>query len=313
MPPARDRFAALFGPARRRDLQDDDTSVGYFHYGGSANTRGPPLRWCAVTGAPLFELDDLHVRVAGVPNAPEILRGVDLVVRAGEVHALMGPNGSGKSTLANTLLGNPEYEVTAGRIRFKGGDITDWATDVRGKAGIFLAFQYPQTIAGVSVLNFLRQALSARKGIDLSILELRLAIMEWMDRLGMDAAFLDRLNLDATFGQRSVNEGFSGGEKKRHEIAQMELLNPGMAILDETDSGLDIDALKIVSEGVNRFRAQEGKAVLLITHYTRILRYIQPDYVHVFVNGRIADQGGPELADELEASGYDKYLKAAAV
>ena len=252
----------------------------------------------APTATPLFEIEGLHARVAGTDA--EILRGVDLVVGAGEVHALMGPNGSGKSTLANVLLGSPEYEVTAGRIRFRGDDVTDWDTDVRAKAGIFLAFQYPQTIAGVSVINFLRQALSARKGMDLSVLELRLAIMEWMQRLDMDPAFADRY----------LNEGFSGGEKKRNEILQMAILEPEMAILDETDSGLDIDALKIVSDGVNRFRQREGKGVLLITHYTRILRYIEPDYVHVFVDGKVAESGGKELADQLEAEGYDKYLKA---
>ena len=251
-----------------------------------------------MTGAPLFELDDLHVRVAGVPNAPEILRGVDLVVRAGEVHALMGPNGSGKSTLANTLLGNPEYEVTAGRIRFKGDDITNWATDVRGKAGIFLAFQYPQTIAGVSVLNFLRQALSARKGIDLSILELRLAIMEWMERLGMDAAFLDR----------HLNEGFSGGEKKRNEILQLAILEPELAVLDETDSGLDIDALKVVAAGVGQVREQRPElGVLAITHYQRLLDHLRPDVIHVLVDGRIVASGGIEIATALETEGYDAF------
>ena len=251
-----------------------------------------------MTGAPLFELDDLHVRVAGVPNAPEILRGVDLVVRAGEVHALMGPNGSGKSTLANTLLGNPEYEVTAGRIRFKGDDITNWATDVRGKAGIFLAFQYPQTIAGVSVLNFLRQALSARKGIDLSILELRLAIMEWMERLGMDAAFLDR----------HLNEGFSGGEKKRNEILQLAILEPELAVLDETDSGLDIDALRVVAAGVGQVREQRPElGVLAITHYQRLLDHLRPDVIHVLVDGRIVASGGIEIATALETEGYDAF------
>ena len=251
-----------------------------------------------MTGAPLFELDDLHVRVAGVPNAPEILRGVDLVVRAGEVHALMGPNGSGKSTLANTLLGNPEYEVTAGRIRFKGDDITNWATDVRGKAGIFLAFQYPQTIAGVSVLNFLRQALSARKGIDLSILELRLAIMEWMERLGMDAAFLDR----------HLNEGFSGGEKKRNEILQLAILEPELAILDETDSGLDIGALRVVAAGVGQVREQRPElGVLAITHYQRLLDHLRPDVIHVLVDGRIVASGGIEIATALETEGYDAF------
>jgi Fe-S cluster assembly ATP-binding protein len=251
----------------------------------------------AVT-APLFELEDLHVRVAGDAAGGEILRGVDLVVGAGEVHALMGPNGSGKSTLANTLLGNPEYEVTSGRIRFKGDDITDWATDVRGKAGIFLAFQYPQTIAGVSVLNFLRQALSGRKGIDLSVLELRLGIMEWMDKLGMDAAFLDR----------HLNDGFSGGEKKRNEILQMAILEPELAVLDETDSGLDIDALKTVAAGVHQVRAQRPElGVLAITHYQRLLDHLRPDVVHVLVDGRIVASGGMEIAARLESDGYDFF------
>ena len=252
----------------------------------------------AVAGAPLFELEDLHVRVAADPSAPEILRGVDLVVGAGEVHALMGPNGSGKSTLANAILGNPEYEITAGRIRFKGDDITDWATDVRGKAGLFLAFQYPQTIAGVSVLNFLRQALSGRKGIDLSVLELRLSIMEWMDRLGMDKSFLDR----------HLNEGFSGGEKKRNEILQMAVLEPELAVLDETDSGLDIDALKVVATGVHAVREKRPElGVLAITHYQRLLDHLQPHHVHVLVDGRVVASGGMEIAEKLERDGYESF------
>jgi Fe-S cluster assembly ATP-binding protein len=247
------------------------------------------------TPPPLFEIEDLHVRPAdGLP----ILNGVDLTVRAGEVHALMGPNGSGKSTLASTLLGSPEYEVTEGSIRFRGDDITVWPTDVRGKSGIFLAFQYPQTIAGVSVLNFLRQALSARKGIDLSVLELRLSIMEWMDRLDMDPSFLDRY----------LNEGFSGGEKKRNEILQMAILEPELAILDETDSGLDIDALKVVAKGVQEVRADRSElGVLCITHYQRLLQHLEPDVVHILIDGRIVDSGGPELAERLEAEGYDAW------
>ncbi len=242
--------------------------------------------------APLLEIEDLHVSAAGV----EILRGLDLVVPAGEVHALMGPNGSGKSTLANVLLGSPEYEVTRGAVRFKGDDITDWGADIRGKAGIFLAFQYPQAIAGVSVLNFLRQALSARKGIDFSILELRLAIMEWMERLDMDPAFADRY----------LNEGFSGGEKKRNEILQMAILEPELAILDETDSGLDIDALKVVARGVQEVRAERPElGVLAITHYQRLLDHLQPDRVHVLSEGRVIASGGMELAARLEAEGYE--------
>jgi Fe-S cluster assembly ATP-binding protein len=244
--------------------------------------------------APLFEIEDLHVNADG----NEILRGVTLTVGAGEVHALMGPNGSGKSTLANVLLGSPDYEVTAGSIRFKGDDITDWDPDVRGKAGVFLAFQYPQEIAGVSVINFLRQALSARKGIDLSVLELRLAIMEWMERLDMDPSFADRY----------LNEGFSGGEKKRNEILQMAILEPEMAILDETDSGLDIDALKVVAKGVQEVRADRPDlGVLAITHYQRLLDHLTPDRVHILFEGRIVESGGPELAKRLEAEGYEAF------
>ena len=241
----------------------------------------------------LFAIEDLHVRVAGT----EILRGVDLVVGAGEVHALMGPNGSGKSTLANTLLGNPDYEVTQGAIRYQGEDITAWPTDVRAKAGIFLAFQYPEEIAGVPMVQFLKQALSARKGIDdLSMLETRLAIMEWMKRLEMDPAF----------GDRYLNEGFSGGEKKRNEILQMAILEPNLAILDETDSGLDIDALRVVAQGVNEVRrTRPDLGVLLITHYQRILDELVPDRVHVLLEGRIIESGGPELARRLEQQGYE--------
>jgi Fe-S cluster assembly ATP-binding protein len=242
---------------------------------------------------PLFAIDDLHVRVEGT----EILRGVDLVVNAGEIHALMGPNGSGKSTLANTLLGSPDYEVTQGSIRYQGEDITAWPTDVRAKAGIFLAFQYPEEIAGVSMVQFLKQALSARKGIaDLSMLETRLAIMEWMKRLEMDPAF----------GDRYLNEGFSGGEKKRNEILQMAILEPNLAILDETDSGLDIDALRTVAHGVAEVRqARPELGVLLITHYQRILDELPPDRVHVLLDGRIVESGGPELARRLEDQGYE--------
>ena len=241
-PTAPCRLGADAVPSRGRSRAD-------FHYRGSANSRVVTYAG-AVPDAPLFELRDLHVRVAEEATRTPILQGVDLTVRAGEVHALMGPNGSGKSTLASTLLGSPEYAVTSGSIRYKGDDITSWDTDVRGKAGIFLAFQYPQTIPGVSVLNFLRQALSARKGIDLSVLELRLAIMEWMERLDMDPAFLDR----------HLNDGFSGGEKKRNEILQMAILEPDLAVLDETDSGLDIDALKVVASGVHQVEAGAPRA-----------------------------------------------------
>ncbi len=243
---------------------------------------------------PVFEIDDLHVSVEGL----EILRGVNLTVMPGEIHALMGPNGSGKSTLANTILGAAEYQVTSGRVLFKGEDITEWATDARGKAGIFLAFQHPEEIAGVPVIQFLRQALSARKGIDLSVLELRLAIMEWMGKLGMDPSF----------GDRYLNEGFSGGEKKRNEILQMAILEPEMAVLDETDSGLDIDALRIVSKGVNEVRAARPElGVLLITHYQRILDELAADRVHVLLDGRVVESGGPELARRLETEGYDAW------
>ena len=246
---------------------------------------------------PLFEIRDLHARVADQPDET-ILHGVDLTVRPGEIHAIMGPNGSGKSTLANSLLGNPDYEITEGSILLRGDDVTDWDVDVRGKAGMFLAFQYPQSIPGVSVINFLRQALSARKGIDLSVLELRLSIMEWMERLDMDPSFADRY----------LNEGFSGGEKKRNEILQMAILEPEIAILDETDSGLDIDALQIVAKGVNEVRADRPDlGVVLITHYQRLLDHLRPDVVHVLVDGRIVASGGMELAEQLEAEGYESF------
>ena len=247
---------------------------------------------------PLFEIHGLRARPLGVPDAPEILRGIDLTVQPGEVHAIMGPNGSGKSTLASTLMASPEYEVTAGRLVFKGDDITDWDTEIRGKAGMFLAFQYPQQVQGVSVLNFLRQALSARKGIDLSMLELRLSIMEWMARLDMDPSFADRF----------LNEGFSGGEKKRNEILQMAILEPEIAILDETDSGLDIDALKVVAQGVQEVRRDRPDlGVVAITHYQRLLDHLEPDVVHIIVDGRIVDSGGMELAERLEQEGYDAW------
>ncbi len=249
----------------------------------------------------LLRIEGLHARPADPPDGGEILRGVDLVVLPGEVHAVMGPNGSGKSTLANTLLANPEYEVTAGRILYQGDDITDWPTEVRAKAGMFLAFQYPQEIAGVSVIQFLRQALSARKGIDLSVLELRLAIMDWMKRLGMDASFADRY----------LNEGFSGGEKKRNEILQMAILEPELAVLDETDSGLDIDALRTVARGIEEVRNDRPSlGIVLITHYQRLLSELTPDKVHILIDGRIVDSGGPELAEKLEGQGYEAWKVA---
>jgi Fe-S cluster assembly ATP-binding protein len=247
-----------------------------------------------------LEIKDLHVSVSTDDGPKEILKGVTLTIGDGETHAIMGPNGSGKSTLAYSIAGHPRYEVTSGTVTLDGEDVLAMTVDVRARAGLFLAMQYPVEVPGVSVANFLR---TAKTAIDGEAPKLR----TWVKDVN---TALEQLNLDSTFSQRSVNEGFSGGEKKRHEIAQLELLDPKVAVLDETDSGLDIDALKIVAEGVNRFRAQEGKGVLLITHYTRILRYIEPDHVHVFVNGRVAEQGGPELADLLEAEGYDKYLKA---
>ena len=249
-----------------------------------------------MSGAPLFEIRNLHACTAegGAP----ILRGVDLIIGEGEVHALMGPNGSGKSTLSKVLLGSSEYEITEGTILLRGDDVTDWDTEVRAKAGMFLAFQYPQEIAGVSVIQFLRQALSARKGIDLSVLELRLSAMDWMKRLGMDSSFVDRY----------LNEGFSGGEKKRNEIMQMALLEPDFAVLDETDSGLDIDALRIVDKGIREVRADRPDlGILLITHYQRLLDELQPDFVHIMVDGRIVKSGGMEVAAELEKNGYEAY------
>ncbi len=248
----------------------------------------------------LFRISNLHARPVSddVDTTDEILKGLNLTVNAGEIHAIMGPNGCGKSTLASTLLASPEYEVTDGDMFLKGENITDWTTDVRAKAGMFLAFQYPQEIAGVSVIQFLRQALSARKGIDLSVLELRLSAMDWMKRLGMDSSFVDRY----------LNEGFSGGEKKRNEIMQMALLEPEFAVLDETDSGLDIDALRIVAKGIREVRADRPNlGILLITHYQRLLDELQPDVVHIMIDGRIVKSGGMELAAELEKNGYEAY------
>ena len=248
--------------------------------------------------APALEIDDLHVAV----DDREILRGVSLVVGRGEIHALMGPNGSGKSTLAGTLLGSPAYAVTAGRILLAGEDVTPLPTYERAARGMFLGFQHPEEIPGVSVFNFLRQAIAARKGInDFSVLEVRMRLLEWTKRLGMD----DR------FTQRYLNEGFSGGEKKRNEVLQMALLEPDVAVLDETDSGLDIDALRVVSHGIEEVRSDRPQlAILLITHYRRILEYLTPDFVHVLLDGRIVESGGPELAQKIEAEGFDAYRGA---
>ena len=244
----------------------------------------------------LLRVVDLHAKA--VEGDHEILRGFSLTVQEGEVHAIMGPNGSGKSTLANVLLASPAYEVTGGTVAYKGDDISALSTTERAKLGIFLGFQYPQEISGVSVLQFLRQALSARKGIDLSILELRLAAMDWMKRLGMDSKFVDR----------HLNEGFSGGEKKRNEIMQMAMLEPDLAILDETDSGLDIDALRVVARGIREVRtARSQLGIVIITHYQRLLDEVKPDFVHVLIDGRIVATGGMELAERLEKSGYDSF------
>ncbi len=245
-----------------------------------------------------LEIRDLHVSVETKEGAKPILRGVDLTVNSGETHAIMGPNGSGKSTLAYSLAGHPKYEITSGTVLLDGEDVLAMSVDERARAGMFLAMQYPVEVPGVSVSNFLRTAKTAIDGE-------APALRTWVKDV---KAAMENLRMDSTFAERSVNEGFSGGEKKRHEILQMELLKPRIAILDETDSGLDVDALRVVSEGVNRVRENTDVGVLLITHYTRILRYIKPDFVHVFVDGRIAEEGGPELAERLENEGYDRFL-----
>ena len=245
-----------------------------------------------------LEIRGLEVSVNTDKGAVEILKGVDLVIRSGETHAIMGPNGSGKSTLAYSIAGHPKYTVTGGSVTLDGADVLAMKVDERAKAGLFLAMQYPVEVPGVSVSNFLRTAATALRG---EAPKLR----TWV---GEVKAAMNALNMDPGFSERNVNEGFSGGEKKRHEIMQLELLKPKIAILDETDSGLDVDALRIVSEGVNRAKAANDLGVLLITHYTRILRYIKPDYVHVFANGHIVEEGGPELADKLEEKGYAEYV-----
>ena len=245
-----------------------------------------------------LEIRGLQVVVNTENGQKEILRGVDLTVNSGETHAIMGPNGSGKSTLAYSIAGHPKYEITGGSVHLDGQDILEMSVDERAKAGLFLAMQYPVEVPGVSVSNFLRTAATALRGEAPNV-------RKWVGEV-KDA--MAALKMDASFAERSVNEGFSGGEKKRHEIMQLELLKPKIAILDETDSGLDVDALRVVSEGVNRAKAANNLGVLLITHYTRILRYIKPDFVHVFANGRIVEEGGPELAEKLEEQGYEEYV-----
>lgn len=248
-----------------------------------------------------LEIRNLHVTVAADGGDREILRGVNLTVKTGEIHAIMGPNGSGKSTLAYSLAGHPKYTVTSGEVTLDGENILEMSVDERARAGLFLAMQYPVEVPGVSVSNFLRTAATAVRGE-------APRVREWVGELN-DA--MKSLSMDPAFAQRNVNEGFSGGEKKRHEILQMQLLNPKFAVLDETDSGLDVDALKVVSEGVNAIHGHGGVGTLLITHYTRILRHVKPDFVHVFVDGSIVAEGGAELAEELEASGYERFVQQA--
>ncbi|MCX6447363.1 MAG: Fe-S cluster assembly ATPase SufC [Actinobacteria bacterium] len=248
----------------------------------------------------VLEIKNLQVSVVTDAGNKEILRGVDITIKSGETHAIMGPNGSGKSTLAYSIAGHPKYMITGGSVTLDGADVLEMSVDERAKAGLFLAMQYPVEVPGVSVSNFLRTAVTAIRGEAPKV-------RTWV---GEVKAAMASLNMDTAFSERNVNEGFSGGEKKRHEILQMELLKPKIAILDETDSGLDVDALRIVSEGVNRVKANSELGVMLITHYTRILRYIKPDFVHVFANGKIVEEGGPELADKLEEKGYAEYITA---
>jgi Fe-S cluster assembly ATP-binding protein len=248
----------------------------------------------------VLEIKNLQVSVITEAGNKEILRGVDLTIKSGETHAIMGPNGSGKSTLAYSIAGHPKYLITGGSVTLDGNDVLEMSVDERAKAGLFLAMQYPVEVPGVSVSNFLRTAVTAIRGEAPKV-------RTWVGEVKEAMA---SLNIDTAFSERNVNEGFSGGEKKRHEILQMELLRPKIAILDETDSGLDVDALRIVSEGVNRVKANSDLGVMLITHYTRILRYIKPDFVHVFASGKIVEEGGPELADKLEEQGYAAYITA---
>ena len=248
----------------------------------------------------VLEIKNLQVSVVTDAGNKEILKGVDLTIKSGETHAIMGPNGSGKSTLAYSIAGHPKYIITGGSVTLDGTDVLEMSVDERAKAGLFLAMQYPVEVPGVSVSNFLRTAVTAIRGEAPKV-------RTWVGEVKEAMA---ALNIDTAFSERNVNEGFSGGEKKRHEILQMELLKPKIAILDETDSGLDVDALRIVSEGVNRVKQNSDLGVMLITHYTRILRYIKPDFVHVFANGKIVEEGGPELADKLEEKGYAEYITA---
>lgn len=247
-----------------------------------------------------LEIRGLKVSVTTENGDVEILKGVDLTIKSGETHAIMGPNGSGKSTLAYSIAGHPKYTITGGTVTLDGADVLEMSVDERAKAGLFLAMQYPVEVPGVSVSNFLRTAATALRG---EAPKLR----EWV---GEVKGAMEALKMDPSFAARNVNEGFSGGEKKRHEIMQLELLKPKIAILDETDSGLDVDALRVVSEGVNRAKENNNVGIVLITHYTRILKYIKPDFVHVFSNGKIVEEGGAELADKLEANGYEEYVNA---
>lgn len=245
-----------------------------------------------------LEIRNLHVTVEAAEGEKEILKGVDLTVNSGEIHAVMGPNGSGKSTLAYSIAGHPAYTITEGEVLLDGENILEMSVDERARAGLFLAMQYPVEVPGVSNSNFLRQAVTALRGE-------APALRTWVKDIN---AAMENLRMDKQFASRDVNMGFSGGEKKRNEILQMELIEPAFAVLDETDSGLDVDALRVVSQGVNRVHEKTNNGVLIITHYTRILRYIKPDFVHVFVNGKVAEQGGPQLAERLEEEGYDRYL-----
>jgi len=247
--------------------------------------------------SPLLVIEDLRASAEG----HEILKGVSLTVERGQTHALMGPNGSGKSTLANVLMGHPGYELTAGRVLYRGEDAAEWTPDQRGRAGMFLAFQYPEEIPGVSVVNFLRSALSNRTGTEYTVLELRLKVADTMKELGMEASFADRY----------LNEGFSGGERKRNEVLQMAVLEPELAVMDETDSGLDIDALKIVADGVNKLSSPD-RGFLIITHYQRMLDYITPDVVHIFMDGQVVETGGPDLAKRIEEEGYEAFREVKA-